>query len=311
MQKGERHMKRKIVKIMVAVIAVGALLVGCDSTETTIDKEIVEKVEESDEVTEEEAEEVAEESVLETVTIEETVLLDENGIKITAIGLEDGWFGTDLKLLIENNGDKNVTVQARNSSVNGFMVDTMMSEDVVAGKKANTTLTFSTGGLKEANITTVANMEFAFHIFETDSWDTYLDSAMIVLETSAADGYEQAVDDSGTVFYDTDGIKIVGKGLSTDDSIFGLGLIVYIENNTEKNITVQVRDTSVNGFMVDPSMSQDVVSGKKAISAVTFFSSDLEGNGIEDITEIETSFHIFDMDSWDGIADTEAIVINF
>ena len=311
MQKGERHMKRKIVKIMVAVIAVGALLVGCDSTETTIDKEIVEKVEESDEVTEEEAEEVAEESVLETVTIEETVLLDENGIKITAIGLEDGWFGTDLKLLIENNGDKNVTVQARNSSVNGFMVDTMMSEDVVAGKKANTTLTFSTGGLKEANITTVANMEFAFHIFETDSWDTYLDSAMIVLETSAADGYEQAVDDSGTVFYDTDGIKIVGKGLSTDDSIFGPGLIVYIENNTEKNITVQVRDTSVNGFMVDPSMSQDVVSGKKAISAVTFFSSDLEGNGIEDITEIETSFHIFDMDSWDGIADTEAIVINF
>lgn len=300
-------MKRKIVKIMVVIVAVGALLVGCGSTETTIDKEIVEKVEESDEVTEEEAEE----SVLETVTIEETVLLDESGIKITAIGLDDGWFGTDLKLLIENNGDKNVTVQARNSSVNGFMVDTMMSEDVVAGKKANTTLTFSTGGLKEANITTVANIEFAFHIFETDSWDTYLDSAMIVLETSAAEGYEQTVDDSGTVFYDTDGIKIVGKGLSTDDSIFGPGLIVYIENNTEKNITVQVRDTSVNGFMIDPSMSQDVVSGKKAISAVTFFSSDLEENGIEDITEIETSFHIFDMDSWDGIADTEAIVINF
>ena len=237
--------------------------------------------------------------------------MDESGIKITATGLEDGWLGTDLKLLIENNGDTNVTVQARNSSVNGFMVDTMMSEDVVAGKKANTTLTFSTGGLKEANITTVANMEFAFHIFETDSWDTYLDSAMIVLETSAADGYEQAVDDSGTLFYDTDGIKIVGKGLSTDDSIFGPGLIVYIENNTEKNITVQVRDTSVNGFMVDPSMSQDVVSGKKAISAVTFFSSDLEENGIEDITEIETSFHIFDMDSWNGIADTEAILINF
>lgn len=301
-------MKRKIVKIMVVVVAIGALLASCGSTETTIDKEIVENTEEE---AEEATEEVAEEPVLEAVTIEETVLLDESGIKITATGLEDGWLGTDLKLLIENNGDTNVTVQARNSSVNGFMVDTMMSEDVVAGKKANTTLTFSTGGLKEANITTVANMEFAFHIFETDSWDTYLDSSMIVLETSAADGYEQAVDDSGTVFYDTDGIKIIGKGLSTDDSIFGPGLIVYIENNTEKNITVQVRDTSVNGFMVDPSMSQDVVSGKKAISAVTFFSSDLEENGIEDITEIETSFHIFDMDSWDGIADTEAIVINF
>ena len=141
-------MKRKIVKIMVAVVTIGALLASCGSTETTIDKEIVENTEEE---AEEATEEVAEEPVLEAVTIEETVLLDESGIKITATGLEDGWLGTDLKLLIENNGDTNVTVQARNSSVNGFMVDTMMSEDVVAGKKANTTLTFSTGGLKEAN----------------------------------------------------------------------------------------------------------------------------------------------------------------
>lgn len=298
-------MKKRIVKkMMVALVALGVLMTGCGSSESTVDKEIVENEDET-------MEDATEENVTETVTIEETVLLDEEGIKITATGLEDGWFGTDLKLLIENNGDKNVTVQARNSSVNGFMVDTMMSEDVVAGKKANTTLTFSTTGLKEADITTVANMEFAFHIFETDSWDTYLDSEMIVLETSAAEGYEQSVDDSGTVFYDTDGIKIVGKGLSNDDSIFGPGLIVYIENNTEKNITVQVRDTSVNGFMVEPGMSQDVVSGKKAITAVTFFSSDLEENGIEDITEIETSFHIFDMESWDGIADTEAVVINF
>ena len=117
-------MKRKIVKIMVAVVAIGALLASCGSTETTIDKEIVENTEEE---AEEATEEVAEEPVLEAVTIEETVLLDESGIKITATGLEDGWLGTDLKLLIENNGDTNVTVQARNSSVNGFMVDTMMS----------------------------------------------------------------------------------------------------------------------------------------------------------------------------------------
>lgn len=297
--------KKSLAGLLMAAVIAGTMLTGCGSSETTVDKEIVENTDEETEEAEKEEASVA------NVTVEETVLLDESGIKITATGLEDGWFGTDLKLLIENNSEKDVTVQARNSSVNGFMVDTMMSEDVVAGKKANTTLTFSTSGLKEADITTVANMEFAFHIIETESWDTYLDSAVIVVETSAAEGYEQSVDDSGTVFYDADGIKIVGKGLSNDESIFGPGLIVYIENNSEKNITVQARDTSVNGFMLEPMMSQDVVSGKKAITAVTFFSSDLEENGIEDITEIETSFHVFDMDNWDGIVDTEAIVINF
>ena len=63
--------------------------------------------------------------------------------------------------------------------------------------------------------------------------------------------------------------------------------------------------------MIDTSMSEDVIVGKKAITAVTFFSSSLEENGITDITSIETSFHVFDMESWDTIVDTDPITINF
>ena len=245
------------------------------------------------------------------VTVEETVLLEQDGIKITATGMDDGLFGTELKLLIENDSSTNLTFQARNASVNDYMVDTMMSEDVAAGKKSNTSLTFSTSGLKDCGIDTIANMEFSFHIFTTDGWDDFLDSDIISLDTSAAGSYTQNYDDSGEVFYDKDGIKIIGKGLSSNDSFFGPGLIVYIENNSSKNFTVQVRDTSVNGFMIDTSMSEDVIVGKKAITAVTFFSSSLEENGITDITSIETSFHVFDMESWDTIVDTDPITINF
>lgn len=296
-------MKRRLLTMLMAAVMAGTALTGCGS-DGEIDKAIVETEDEEEAVEEQEAE-------VEEVTIEEAVLLDESGIKITTTGMEDGWMGTELKLLIENNSDTDVTVQARNSSVNGFMVETMLSEDVATGKKANTTLTFSTSGLKEANITTITDMEFAFHIFDSETWDEYLDSEMIVVETSAAGSYEQSVDDSGTVFYDADGVKIIGKGLSTDDSIFGPGLIVFIENDSDRNITVQVRDTSVNGFMIDTSMSQDVMAGKKAYTAATFFDSSLEENGIEEITQVETSFHIFDMDSWDTISDTDPIVVDF
>ena len=108
-----------------------------------------------------------------------------------------------------------------------------------------------------------------------------------------------------------DGIKIVGKGFSSDDSIFGPGLICYIENNSGTDITVQARDTSVNGFMIDTAMSRDVISGKKAITAVTFFGSSLQENGIEDIEEVELSFHIFNMDTWDTVVDTDSIIVKF
>jgi len=85
----------------------------------------------------------------EDVTIEEMVLVDEAGVKITAKSLEaDNLFGADLKLLIENNSGKNLTFQCRNSSVNGYMVETLRSVDVADGKKANDTLTFSSSDLE-------------------------------------------------------------------------------------------------------------------------------------------------------------------
>ncbi len=245
------------------------------------------------------------------VTIEEQVLYDDNDIKITATGIEDSWAGTKLTLLIENNSAKSITVQARNANVNGYMVETMMSADVAAGKKANDGLTFQTSGLKECGIEQIATMEFLFHIFDSESWDEIVDTDVIKIDTSVAEGYVQNYDDSGEVLVDTNGVKIVGKGLSDKNSFFGPGVILYIENNSDQDITVQVRDVSVNGFMVDSSMSEDVVAGKKAISAVTFFSSSLEENGITDITDVELFFHIFDLKSWDTVFDSDVITIKF
>lgn len=187
------------------------------------------------------------------VTVEQTVLVDQDNVVITATGMDESVFGPELKLLIENNSDTNLTFQVRNASVNGYMADTMMSEDVAAGKKSNTEITFTTSGLKECGIDTFANMEFSFHIFTTDGWDDYLDTDAITVETSAAATYTQTIDDSGEVFYDSDGIKIVGKGLSSDDSIFGPGIIIYIENNSDTDRTVQVRDMHSRFFLSAPS----------------------------------------------------------
>lgn len=245
------------------------------------------------------------------VTIEEQVLYDENDIKITATGMEDSLFGTDLKLLIENNSGKSITVQARNSNVNGYMVDTMMSADVASGKKANDSLTFQTSGLKDSGIEQIAEMEFSFYIFDSDTWDTILETDLITVRTSIADGYVQNYDDSGNLLVEAEGVKIIGKGLSANDSFWGPGLILYIENNSEENVTVQVRDVSVNGFMVSSSMSTDVLIGKRAITAVQFFSTDLEDNGITDIENVELYFHIFKAENWDTITDTDVIRVDF
>lgn len=304
-------MRNKGVKVLALTVCLSTFALfamGSGSTgESTVDKEIVSATNSTSSTSTDNSADTSDNAV----TVEQTVLVDQDNVVITATGMDESVFGPELKLLIENNSDTNLTFQVRNASVNGYMADTMMSEDVAAGKKSNTEITFTTSGLKECGIDTFANMEFSFHIFTTDGWDDYLDTDAITVETSAAATYTQTNDDSGEVFYDSDGIKIVGKGLSSDDSIFGPGLIIYIENNSDTDRTVQVRDTSVNGFMIDTVMSQDVVAGKKAITAVTFLSSSLEENSITDITSVETSFHIFDTEDWSNEIDTDPITINF
>ena len=246
-----------------------------------------------------------------TETISETVLVDQNGIKITAKSLDfDGFMGPELKLLIENSSGKSLTFQSSNASVNGYMVETIMSVDVADGKKANDSLTFSSTDLNLCGIETVADMEFSFHIFDAESWDTYLDTEPIKLETSAASGYTYTFDDSGTAVYEGNDVRIVLKGLSSD-SWLGQELVVYIENNSGRGITVQTRDVSVNGFMMEPIFSRDVAPGKHAIDGITFMDSDFEDNGITDIETVELSFHIFDLETWDTIVDTEPVTVTF
>ena len=79
----------------------------------------------------------------------------------------------------------------------------------------------------------------------------------------------------------------------------------------KKKKTKIIAYTSVNGFMIDTSLSEDVAIGKKVITALTFFSPSLEENEIKEIETIETSFHVFDEKTWDDIVTMDPIKVNF
>lgn len=109
----------------------------------------------------------------------EQALLDQNGIKITFTGLEEDMFGTNIKLRIENNTEMPITVQQRDMSVNGIMIDGIFSCDVAVGKIANDEISIFLSDLEENGIDQIENVELRFHIYDDDTWDTVLDSEII------------------------------------------------------------------------------------------------------------------------------------
>jgi len=155
----------------------------------------------------------------EEVTIKEQVIYNGNDIAVTVKGFnESSLFGPEVKVLIENNSAKNITIQTRKSSVNGLMTESMFSADVAAGKKVNDAITFISSELKAAGITTIKDIEFSLHIFETASMDTIVDTDLIKLKTSVDESFVQKFDDSGFIAYNADGIKVVVKEMNSSES---------------------------------------------------------------------------------------------
>lgn len=87
------------------------------------------------------------------LSITQTVLYDADGIVVTATGYEEGWTGPEIKLLLENNSDKNVLVTSASVSANGYMMPyASLYAEVAAGKKANETLSLMSSELDQSGI---------------------------------------------------------------------------------------------------------------------------------------------------------------
>jgi hypothetical protein len=234
------------------------------------------------------------------VEVAEQEIFNQDGIKVTVKGFDQDATGPYLNVLVENDTDKNIIVQSRKSSLNGYMIDFTFSCNVASGKKANDKMKMDLASIELSGIGKIYDIDFDLA--------TIAENNNIYLERNLSEPYTQNYDDSGTVIFDDKDIKIIWKDWASDD--YYTAFSYYIENNSAKEITVQARDTSINGFMVDPSMSTDVLPGKKSVDVMIVYNSDLEANNITDLQEMETSFRVFAENLTEVISDTDPVMID-
>lgn len=241
------------------------------------------------------------------VTIEEQVLVDRDGIKITAKEYtNDSIWGDGIKLLIENKSDKTYTVGCDALIVNDYMISDLFASEIAAGKNANETMYLASSELKASGIDTVGKIEMYFHAYTSDDWTDLFKNEYCEIKTSEFANMDATSNDAGMELYNQNGIRVVGKTVD-ENSFWGTAILLYIENTSGKNVGVSVDEMSINGFMMSPFFSTTVYDGKKAIDDITIFSNDLEENGIESIKEVELKFHIYNADTYDTIADSDPI----
>ncbi len=116
------------------------------------------------------------------VTLAETVLFDQDGIRITATGLStDSLFGPELNLLVENDSAQNIVVQPNYCMVNGYMMTDLLYSDLAPHSHAVDTLTLLGSELEDNHIDTITDAELSLQITDADYYQTIDSTAPITL----------------------------------------------------------------------------------------------------------------------------------
>ncbi|PID79548.1 MAG: hypothetical protein CSB19_02195, partial [Clostridiales bacterium] len=202
-------------------------------------------------------------------TIEKQVLFEEKGIKVTALKLvQDDIMGPGIKLLVENNSDKDINISSDNISINDYMIESYFSSDVSVGKKVNDTLYFEEEEIANAGIKVIEAINLQFKVYDKENYDEIFTTDLIVINTSAfgtdskasvdvnADGVDGMTIEPAVLF-EQDNVKVTSIDLVKDDYM-GIGMRLMIENNSDKNINLRNTNLVVNDYAVESYFSKDI-----------------------------------------------------
>ena len=270
--------------------------------------------------------------------IEETVLVDQDGIRITATELTYTGNRPELHVRLENNTDETLkfisgSIGYNVNAVNGYMVNSMyVNTEVLPGKVSNERITIDYDELQLRGIQEIAEIQIGFDI-ENDDYDDVLTTGAKQIKTSVYDQYDlhedtfrtamsndavraeflgQDVYYSEEVVYDDGGVIVdtVLKGTNEyGDSV------VYLEayNSGSSPVNVEIGNIEIDGLVVCKSRwtSETVLPEKHVVldidldDVVDYGSADID---LDSISEIVFTVGVSDED-YDEVAKDREVVI--
>jgi predicted small lipoprotein YifL len=218
-------------------------------------------------------------------TIEETVMWDNEDIKVTALNLTSNQYYHILNLRIENKTGRDLYVMASRTAVNSFVVEPIMGADVPANSTVEDEFKI---WLKDVDAKVIADIETRFSY---SSSDRYLNrtTERVKLETSAAAYHDYSYDESGTVLYDADGIKIICQGFNDEGNP-----MIYLSSTGElsEGCCVEAYKVYVNGKETYASYCEWVFTNTRNVAELELDDEDRDGNELGEVESLEVSFKI-------------------
>lgn len=249
--------------------------------------------------------EPTEEYVLET--IEEQVLFDEAGVKVTAKSIVDSAnYGKGILFILENSTMKALTFDCKRLIINGVMAPDHFGDRVQAGGSVEMVGYFGSGMMDYLGIDNVGEIEVQFDCYDTVNYTSVYTSDVITIKTSEYENMDTEVDFDGEKVFEGSGINIYGK--MADDDIFNQAMLFLIENTSEADLLFKSE-----GVTIDDEFNEYIYGFTMCDTCYKLYYLEFgdEENEEESVGEkFEMAFEIYDRADASFICETGALELN-
>lgn len=256
--------------------------------------------------------EAASDAVVETlsdVDIRETVLYDQDGVKLTVTGIETLEEVTYIHVRLQNETDKNIAVTSSQLVVNGITVYTTMYMEAPAGETVDDHIILYSDDLRRAGISEIATVRSFFaEIVDSGTYDP-LWPMSFSFETDAARYHEQYIDDSGEVLYESNGLTVIFKEVALDE-FFGTTIWMLIRNDTGRDIVIQPGELTIDGRVEEALMSEPVADGTVRFSMMYLLDADQSDIVIDEIKNMTFDLKVLDFETFEPLFETDVLSVD-
>ncbi len=236
---------------------------------------------------------------------EEIIVVDNENCKIKITDLDlNGEYGPMVKAYFENKStDTNYIFEVEDASINGVKCDPYFLADVPASSNTGKEIIFDVGLLEKNGIVEFTDIELIFKVYNMDNWSEppifYERFHIYPFGEDKAITYIREPQESDIILLDNEYATVIITSFEKDTAQGKYIANLFIVNNMDKRACISVNDSSVNGYMSNAYIGEDVVSkSHSAFSYIYWNNAELEENGITDIEEISFLLEVSDYDVW-------------
>ncbi|MBQ4648499.1 MAG: hypothetical protein IJB76_04995 [Clostridia bacterium] len=228
----------------------------------------------------------------EDIAFEEQIVVDNDKCLIKITGIDaDNLFGYTLNVYLENKSEDTPYLFTVNKAVvNGVDCPVLLYVEVDPGSNTDYEVTLMDTELKEYGVGDYTDIILYFTVEDANNiaLDPVVEENVHVypLGKDKATKFSRKPKDTDVVLADESEVKVTVIDYKLDD-VWGYTIVFFVENNSDKDISVSSENESLNGVAFEPLFANSVPAKCSSFETMCFYNDFLENNSIETVEEIK------------------------